>query len=139
MTADSLHRNIRIDDHLCLLPDAAIVRSLPSLVRERGACCALPVVVDPPWATRRAALLRAVADPTRLSMLAALMAAQEPICICDFTAAFGLSQPTISHHVARLREAGLVEAERVGIWAHYRLADLDGPTRSVLAAVVQPA
>jgi ArsR family transcriptional regulator len=43
------------------------------------------------------------------------------VCICDFTATFDLSQPTLSHHMAKLREAGLVEATRQGIWAYYRL------------------
>lgn len=106
--------------------------------RERGACCALPIGLDAGWAERRARLLKAMADPTRVSMLAALAAAREPICICDFTAAFGLSQPTISHHVARLVEAGLVRSERVGIWTHYRLAALDARTRGLLEALVRP-
>jgi ArsR family transcriptional regulator len=43
------------------------------------------------------------------------------VCVCDFTAAFGLSQPTVSHHLRILRDAGLVESERRGTWAYYRL------------------
>ena len=90
-------------------------------VRERGTCCELPAAVDQAWAERRAGLLRAIADPTRIGMLAALREAQAPVCICDFTAAYDLAQPTISHHMAKLREAGLVEAQKRGIWVYYRL------------------
>jgi len=90
-------------------------------VRERGTCCELPAEVDAAWAERRAALLKAIADPTRIGMLAALRQAQAPVCICDFTAAFELAQPTISHHMAKLRSAGLVAAEKRGIWVYNRL------------------
>ena len=89
--------------------------------RERGTCCALPVRVDRSWAAERAALLKAVADPTRLTMLAVLKRAAAPVCVCDFTAELGLTQPTISHHMGKLREVGLVEAEKAGIWTYYRL------------------
>ena len=63
----------------------------------------------------------ALGDPTRLQMVLALRNATEPACICDFTAAFSLSQPTVSHHMAKLRDAGLVDATRRGIWTFYRL------------------
>lgn len=70
-------------------------------------------------------------------MMATLKRASEPVCICDFTASFELTQPTISHHMAKLKEAGLVEVSKVGIWAHYRLnRQLDGRTRTLLDAVV---
>ncbi len=97
------------------------LQPLPVL-RERGSCCALPRQVDAGWAVRKAAVLKALADPTRLAMVAALRGAQAPVCICDFTAAFDLTQPTISHHMARLKAAGLVEAEKRGIWIYYRLS-----------------
>ena len=92
------------------------------MVRERGVCCALPVVKES-WAESRAELMKALADPTRLTILASLWKAQSPICICDFTGGLELSQPTISHHMAKLAEAGLVESEKHGIWVHYRLRD----------------
>jgi DNA-binding transcriptional ArsR family regulator len=98
-----------------------MLKELPVL-RERGTCCELPVAVDPVWAARQADLLKALADPTRLTMIAALRKAAGPVCICDFTAALSLSQPTISHHMAKLREAGLVESEKRGIWVYYRLS-----------------
>jgi len=91
------------------------------VLRERGVCCELPRQVDTAWAERRSDLLKAVADPTRIGMLAALRNAPAPVCICDFTAAFDLTQPTISHHMAKLRAAGLVASEKRGIWVYYRL------------------
>ena len=89
--------------------------------RERGVCCAVDLEVPSVRAAEIADVLKALADPTRLQMVLALRAAKEPVCICDFTATFALSQPTLSHHMAKLRKAGLVEATRQGIWAYYRL------------------
>lgn len=109
--------------------------ALPVL-RERGECCSLPVV-KPGWAEERAGLLRVLADPTRLTMLASLWKAEGPICICDFTAGLGLSQPTISHHMARLKRAGLVESEKRGIWVYYRLRPrIPATTRKLLQELI---
>ncbi len=78
-------------------------------------------------------VLKSLADPTRLQIVGILRRASQPVCICDLTATFNLSQPTISHHMARLREAGLIEVVRRGIWAYYRLGtQLDAKTRSLL-------
>ena len=78
-------------------------------------------------------VLKALADPTRLQMVGILKRSPDPVCICDFTAAFDLSQPTISHHMARLKDAGLVEVTKAGIWAYYRVASqLDAKTRALL-------
>jgi ArsR family transcriptional regulator len=63
---------------------------------------------------------KALADPTRVAIVNALSVADE-VCVCNLTATFELSQPTISHHLKILREAGLVEASRRGTWAYYRL------------------
>jgi ArsR family transcriptional regulator, arsenate/arsenite/antimonite-responsive transcriptional repressor len=89
--------------------------------RERGVCCAVELEVPPVRATELADVLKALADPTRLQMILAMRSSNEPICICDLTATFDLSQPTLSHHMGKLRDAGLVEATRRGIWAYYRL------------------
>jgi ArsR family transcriptional regulator, arsenate/arsenite/antimonite-responsive transcriptional repressor len=67
-----------------------------------------------------AARFRALADPTRVAIINSLSAADE-VCVCNLTATFDLSQPTISHHLKILREAGLVESSRRGTWAYYRL------------------
>jgi ArsR family transcriptional regulator, arsenate/arsenite/antimonite-responsive transcriptional repressor len=63
---------------------------------------------------------KALADPTRVAIVNAISAAGE-VCVCNLTATFDLSQPTISHHLKILREAGLVESTRRGTWAYYRL------------------
>jgi ArsR family transcriptional regulator len=107
-------------------------KELPVL-RQRGACCELPDV-DAGWAASMAGLMKALADPTRLTMVAALWKARTPICICDFVATLELTQPTISHHMARLKEAGLVESEKRGIWIYYRLAERMRPQAKALLA-----
>jgi ArsR family transcriptional regulator len=78
-------------------------------------------------------VLKALSDPTRLQMVGILKRARRPVCICDFTAAFDLTQPTISHHMGKLRTVGLVEVTRRGIWSYYRLRPhLDAKTRALL-------
>jgi ArsR family transcriptional regulator len=67
-----------------------------------------------------AARFKALADPTRVAIINSLSAADE-VCVCNLTETFHLSQPTISHHLKILREAGLVESSRRGTWAYYRL------------------
>jgi ArsR family transcriptional regulator len=65
-------------------------------------------------------LLQAAADPTRLAILREL-SAQDTVCACDFTSCCDVSQPTVSHHLKVLREAGWVDSERRGTWIFYRL------------------
>jgi len=72
--------------------------------------------------TEEAALLKALADPYRLRMLATLARTTEEVCVCDFTDALPLNQPTVSHHLRILRDAKLVTCERRGTWVYYRLA-----------------
>ena len=106
------------------------------VVRQRGACCELPIVKGS-WASHTSKLMKVLADPTRLTMLASLWKADAPICICDFTAGLRLSQPTISHHMAKLKEAGLVDSEKRGIWIYYRVHDKLAPaTRRVLGQLI---
>lgn len=92
--------------------------------RLQVACCA-PAGLEPIQAARAAelaVLLKAVADPTRLRLLSLVArAAGGEACICDLTAPVGLSQPTVSHHMKTLVEAGLLTREQRGKWAHYRL------------------
>ncbi len=77
--------------------------------------------MDADAAEELAATFRALADPTRVAIVNRL-ASGEPCCVCDLTASFELSQPTVSHHLRVLRDAGLVEAERRGTFAYYVLA-----------------
>jgi ArsR family transcriptional regulator, arsenate/arsenite/antimonite-responsive transcriptional repressor len=110
------------------------IATLPD--RERGVCCPPTIKLRPERVEGVADVLKALADPTRLQMAIALRDAQEPICICDFVGTFDLSQPTVSHHMAKLREAGLVEVTKRGIWSFYRLApDLKPTVRRLLEAV----
>jgi ArsR family transcriptional regulator len=90
-------------------------------VRQRGLCCELELPADRGWVAEQAQLLKALADPTRLAMVWCLRRAEAPVCICDFTATFDLGQPTISHHMGKLKAAGLVESEKRGLWIYYRL------------------
>lgn len=68
-----------------------------------------------------AELFKALGDPHRLTILAALDRAEHDVCVCDFTGALPLNQPTVSHHLRILREAGLITGERRGTWVYYCL------------------
>jgi ArsR family transcriptional regulator, arsenate/arsenite/antimonite-responsive transcriptional repressor len=91
-------------------------------VRERGVWVAVEPGLSPKRARDAAGLLRVLADPTRLGMLATLRRVRRPVCICDFVASYDLGQPTISHHMGKLRAAGLVTSRKVGVWAYYEAA-----------------
>jgi ArsR family transcriptional regulator len=101
---------------------AAIEDDAPA--RVKGCCVAVAPLLPDAQADDLASLFRALADPTRLQMLHLLKAATQPICVCDFTAAFDLGQPTVSHHLAKLKEAGLVTSLKRGVWSFYSLQDL---------------
>lgn len=95
-----------------------IVKELPTI--QPATCCGLTTaVLDANAAERIAPMFRALGDPVRLR-LAALIASQPEICVCDLTPHFTLSGPTISHHLKILREAGLIDSERRGTWVYYR-------------------
>jgi ArsR family transcriptional regulator, arsenate/arsenite/antimonite-responsive transcriptional repressor len=84
--------------------------------------CCPPAEVASDSFEAEAGVFKAIADPYRLRMLATLARATDEVCVCDFTAALPLNQPTVSHHLRILREAGLVTCERRGTWVYYRLA-----------------
>jgi ArsR family transcriptional regulator len=67
-----------------------------------------------------ATAFKALGDPVRLRLLSLITSAQGESCVCDLTAAFELSGPTISHHLEVLRESGLATSERRGTWVYYR-------------------
>jgi ArsR family transcriptional regulator, arsenate/arsenite/antimonite-responsive transcriptional repressor len=91
-------------------PDACV---RPALVAEP---------IDETAAAGLALVFKALGDPVRLRLVS-LIGAREggEVCVCDLTSAFDLSQPTISHHLKVLREAGLIDSERRGTWVYYRL------------------
>jgi ArsR family transcriptional regulator len=68
-----------------------------------------------------AALFFALADPARVRIVNLLARADRPVCVCDFMEPLGLSQPTVSHHLKKLADAGLLEREQRGRWAYYTL------------------
>jgi ArsR family transcriptional regulator len=98
-------------------------------------CCGPDVPALPRVEAERVARrFRALADPTRVSIVNRLAQADET-CVCDLTAALQASQPTISHHLKVLREAGLVEAANRGTWAYYRVVP---EALSALATALRP-
>ena len=102
-------------------------------VRKRGVCCDLELAPEPAKLVQTVEVLKALADPTRLSMVATLRKHGEPACICDLVAVYELTQPTISHHMAVLREAGLVECEKRGLYGFYWLRqDVPAPIRRLI-------
>src|SRR4051794_18858728 len=88
------------------------------------ACCS-PLTAQPltpDQADRIAPLLKALADPVRLRLLSLVAShAAGEACVCDLNGAFDLSQPTISHHLKVLHEAGLIERSKRGVWVYYRV------------------
>lgn len=91
---------------------------------ERDACCA-PITADalaPDAARRLAARFKAIGEPARLRLLS-LVAAQDgaEACVCDLTGPVGLSQPTVSHHLKVLVDAGLLTRTKRGVWSYYAL------------------
>ena len=97
--------------------------------RARSDECTPTVLLPDPISTterdRLVAVFRALGDPTRLDVYRLIAAQPEPLCVCDIVARFDVSQPTISHHLKSLREAGLVTVSRRGVWAYYA-ADPNG-------------
>lgn len=104
--------------------------------RVRGCCVPLAPALPDATVDKLANVYKALADPTRVQMLHMLKAATEPICVCDFTAEFDLGQPTVSHHLAKLKAAGFIDSFKRGVWAFYRLRDdMPDAARSALATI----
>jgi len=97
--------------------------SLPLLTADLAACCTPGGEgLDAESAQRLAALLKVIAEPTRLRLLSLVAARPDgEACICHLTDPIGLTQPTVSHHMKVLVNAGLFEREQRGKWAYYRL------------------
>ena len=99
-------------------------RTLLPLLDEDPLACCTPLAREPmpeEQAARVAPLLKALADPVRLRLLSMVLSHEGgEACVCDLTPAFDLSQPTISHHLKVLHEAGLLDREKRGVWVYYR-------------------
>lgn len=99
------------------------VRELPMIEDAPAACCApiaAPSLTSTEAATTAAAF-KALADPSRVLIVNLLATSQEGVCGCDLEEPLGLSQATVSFHLGKLRDAGLLEREQRGRWAYYRL------------------
>src|SRR3954466_3834768 len=94
----------------------------PKQKRAPGERCCAPVVypdVERRQADRMAAVAKALGDPIRLQLVDVLRKHAGKVCVCELVPLFDLSQPTVSHHLKVLREAGIVGSERRGLWAYY--------------------
>src|SRR5215831_18762037 len=119
-------------------PTAADTQNRP-LLPVAGACCT-PLLREPITAGQAAdlaRLLKALADPTRLRLVS-MVAAHEggEACVCDLTEPLGLTQPTVSHHLKILVEAGIFTRDKRGVWAYYALVP---SALDALAAVLRTA
>jgi ArsR family transcriptional regulator len=86
--------------------------------------CCLPLGVerlDDEQADATAALFKALADPARVKVVSLLARTEEPVCACEFIPTLGLTQATVSHHLKKLTDAGLLEREQRGKWAYFSL------------------
>ena len=92
--------------------------------------------IDEVAAAGLAHVFKALGDPVRLRLVSLIGARQGgEVCVCDLTSAFDLTQPTISHHLKVLREAGLIDSERRGTWVYYRLVPAALDRMAALLAV----
>lgn len=92
-------------------------------VPKPAACCAplgAPTLSDAE-AEATAGLFKALGDPARVRIVNLLATAGEPVCICDLIEPVGLSQPTVSHHMKKLLDTGIVERQQRGKWAYFSL------------------
>src|ERR1700686_1430308 len=95
---------------------------VPKQKRPAGQRCCEPVVypdVERTQAVRMAEVAKAIGDPVRLQLVDVLRKHAGKVCVCELVPLFDLSQPTVSHHLKVLREAGIVDSERQGLWAYY--------------------
>ena len=94
----------------------------PKQKRPVGEPCCVPVAhpdVNREQAERMASVAKALGDPVRVQLVDVLRKAAGKVCVCELVPLFDLSQPTVSHHLKVLRQAGIVDSERRGLWAYY--------------------
>jgi ArsR family transcriptional regulator len=94
----------------------------PKQKRPAGERCCEPLVhpdVGREQAERLASVAKALGDPIRLQLVDVLRKHAGKVCVCELTPLFDVGQPTVSHHLRVLREAGVVDSERRGLWAYY--------------------
>src|SRR3954470_6165426 len=95
---------------------------VPKQKRLAGERCCEPLVhpdFEPDRAERLATIAKALGDPVRLQLVDVLRKHAGKVCVCELVPLFDISQPTLSHHLKKLRDAGVVDSERRGLWAYY--------------------
>jgi ArsR family transcriptional regulator len=101
---------------------AVALELAPKTKRPVGEPCCEPVVypdVDRAEAARLATLAKALGDPIRLQLVDVLRKHAGKVCVCELVPLFDIGQPTLSHHLKKLRDAGIVDSERRGLWVYY--------------------
>jgi ArsR family transcriptional regulator len=119
MPVASLTGVASIDIHELMSFDLELV---PKQKRAAGERCCEPVVcpdVERVQAARMAEVAKALGDPVRLQLVDVLRKHAGKVCVCELVPLFDISQPTLSHHLGKLRAAGVVDSERRGLWAYY--------------------
>jgi len=94
----------------------------PKQKRAAGEPCCEPIVypdIERAEAERLATVAKALGDPVRMQLVDVLRKHAGQVCVCELVPLFDLSQPTVSHHLKKLRDAGIVGSERRGLWAYY--------------------
>ncbi len=131
-----------IDVCQCLCEDGVVPPTTPLLrpPTQLIACCA-PLAHQPlsaAGAEQLAGVLKGLADPTRLRLVSLIQAHEGgEACVCDLTEPIGLTQPTVSHHLRVLLDVGLLERDKRGVWAYYRV--VPGALAEVAALLTGPA
>ncbi len=133
--------DVATDIDVCQYRWVTISRELPVL--DDALACCTPLSREPmteEQATQVAPLLKALADPVRLRLMSMVLShAGGEACVCDLTPAFDLSQPTISHHLKVLHEAGLLRREKRGVWVYYQARPEAMTALTSLFAATDPA
>jgi ArsR family transcriptional regulator, arsenate/arsenite/antimonite-responsive transcriptional repressor len=129
---------IDVDIHGCEEHPRMATATAADPASATAACCpplgAASLTNDQAEATARR--FKALADPHRVKIVNLLANSPGPVCVCEFTGPLELSQPTVSHHLKKLVQAGLLEREQRGTWAYYRL-DRDALGRLATAINLQ--
>ena len=107
-------------------------------VQQTPAECCVPIAargMSQGDAETMARVFKALADPSRVRLVNLIVTAGQPVCVCDLVPSLGLSQPTVSFHLKKLTDAGLLEREQRGVWAFY---DVNREALARLASVFEP-
>ena len=120
--AGSISSSTRVHSHLsifALMDEAAVIDLEPPRTLGQGCCVHASLELRPEAVSELTAVAKALSDPVRLQIVDVLRRQAGEVCVCDLQALFDVAQPTLSHHLRKLREAGLVGVVRRSQWAYY--------------------